>query len=170
MHSFVLIDYFSLKLEIGLKVKETKGKDFSFKAFIKSEQLRRLSNDQNDWYNVLGSSEPYKFEPPFLEEESYASNNSFDGIKRERMIYFLYKWLLWKRRYIIEMNTLRNSFRKSLPHAASLFGFCCVRRAPLWIRMQIQNGIVIQSYYFKEFLSDPSWFLRGSYFIISLIW
>ena len=103
------------------------GKDFSFKAFIKSEQLRRLSNDQNDWYNVLGSSEPYKFEPPFLEEESYASNNSFDGIKRERMIYFLYKWLLWKRRYIIEMNTLRNSFRKSLPHAVSLFGFCCVR-------------------------------------------
>ena len=103
------------------------GKDFSFKAFIKSEQLRRLSNDQNDWYNLLGSSEPYKFEPPFLEEESYASNNSFDGIKRERMIYFLYKWLLWKRRYIIEMNTLRNSFRKSLPHAVSLFGFCCVR-------------------------------------------
>ena len=103
------------------------GKDFSFKAFIKSEQLRRLSNDQNDWYNVLGSSEPYMFEPPFLEEESYASNNSFDGIKRERMIYFLYKWLLWKRRYIIEMNTFRNSFRKSLPHAVSLFGFCCVR-------------------------------------------
>ena len=28
------------------------------------------------------------------------------------MIHFLYKWLLWKRRYIIEMNTFRNSFRK----------------------------------------------------------
>ena len=103
------------------------GKDFSFKALIKFEQLRRLLNDQNDWYNVLGSGEPYKFEPPVLEEESYASNNSFDGLKRERMIHFLYKWLLWKRRYIIEMNTFRNSFRKSLPHAVSLFGFCCVR-------------------------------------------
>ena len=108
------------------------GKYFSFKAFIISEQLRRLLNDQNDWYNVLGSGEPYKFEPPVLEEESYASNNSFDGLKRERMIHFLYKWLLWKRRYIIEMNTYRNSFRRfcdllPLPHALSLFGFCCVR-------------------------------------------
>ena len=28
---------------------------FFFKAFIKSEQLRRLLNDQNDWYNVLGN-------------------------------------------------------------------------------------------------------------------
>ena len=103
------------------------GKYFSFKAFIISEQLRRLLNDQNDWYNVLGSGEPYQFEPPVLEEESYASNNSFDGLKRERMIHFPYKWLLRKRRYIIEMNTFRNSFRKSLPHAVSLFGFCCVR-------------------------------------------
>ena len=103
------------------------GQRFSFKAFIKSEQLRRLLNDQNDWYNVLGSGEPYQFEPPVLEEESYASNNSFDGLKRERMIHFLHQWLLWKRRYIIEMNTFKNSFRKSLPHAVSLFGFCCVR-------------------------------------------
>ena len=31
------------------------GKGFFFKAFIKSEQLRRLLNDQNDWYNVLGN-------------------------------------------------------------------------------------------------------------------
>ena len=62
--------------------------------------------------DVLGSGEPYQFEPPVLEEESYASNNSFDGLKRERMIHFLHKWLLWKRRYIIEMNTFRNSFRK----------------------------------------------------------
>ena len=103
------------------------GQRFFFQSFIKSEQLRRLLNDQNDWYNVLGSGEPYQFEPPVLEEESNASNNSFDGLKRERMIHFLYKWLLWKRRYIIEMNTFRNSFRKSLPHAVSLFGFCCVR-------------------------------------------
>ena len=44
--------------------------------------------------NVLGSGEPYKFELLVLEEESYASNNSFDGLKRERMIHFLYKWLL----------------------------------------------------------------------------
>ena len=28
---------------------------FFFKAFIKSEQLRRLLNDQNGWYNVLGN-------------------------------------------------------------------------------------------------------------------
>ena len=107
------------------------GKDFSYKAFIKSEQFRRLLNDQNDWYNVLGSGEPYQFEPPVLEEESYASNDSFNGLKRERMIHFLYKWLLWKPRYIIEMNTFRNSLRKlrdllPLPHAVSLFGFCCV--------------------------------------------
>ena len=154
------------------------GKDFSFKAFIKSEQLRRLLNDQNDWYNVLGSGEPYQFEPPVLEEESYASNDSFDGLKRERMIHFLYQWLLWKRRYIIEINTFRNSLRNlcdllPLPHAVSLFGFCCVRaHVELcfeYIRMQMPNDIVIQSYYFKEFLSDPSWFLRGSYVIISLI-
>ena len=32
------------------------GRGFVFKAFIKSEQLRRLLNDQNDWYNVLGNS------------------------------------------------------------------------------------------------------------------
>ena len=31
------------------------GQKFFFKAFIKSEQLRRLLNDQNDWYNVLGN-------------------------------------------------------------------------------------------------------------------
>ena len=108
------------------------GQRFSFKAFIKSEQLRRLLNDQNDWYNVLGSGEPYQFEPPVLEEESYASNNSFDGLKRERMIHFLHQWLLWKRRYITEVNTFRNFLRKfcdllPLPHAVSLFGFCCVR-------------------------------------------
>ena len=89
-------------------------------------------NDQNDWYNVLGSGEPYQFEPPVLEEESYASKDSFDGLKRERMIHFLYQWLLWKRRYIIEINMFRNSFRKfcdllPLPYAVSLFGFCCVR-------------------------------------------
>ena len=69
-------------------------------------------NDQNGWYNVLGNSKQYQFEPLVLEEESYASNDSFDGLKREGMIQFLYKWLLWKRRYIIEMNTFRNSFRK----------------------------------------------------------
>ena len=103
------------------------GQRFFFQSFIKSEQLQWLLNDQNDWYNVLGSGEPYKFEPPVLKEESNASNNSFDGLKRERMIHFPYKWLLRKRRYIIEMNTFRNSFRKSLPHAVSLFGFCCVR-------------------------------------------
>ena len=103
------------------------GQRCFFQSFIKSEQLQWLLNDQNDWYNVLGSGEPYQFEPPVLEEESNASNNSFDGLKRERMIHFPYKWLLWKRRYIIEMNTFRNSFRKSLPHAVSLFGFCCVR-------------------------------------------
>ena len=108
--------------------------------------LRRLLNDQNDWYNVLGSGEPYQFEPPVLEEESYASNNSFDGLKRERMIHFLYKWLLWKRRYIIEMNTFRNSFRKSLPHAVSLFGFCCVRahvELSLWMRKQMQIMVLL---------------------------
>ena len=33
---------------------------------------------------MLGSGEPYQFEPPVLEEESYASNDSFDGLKRER--------------------------------------------------------------------------------------
>ena len=103
------------------------GQRFFFQSFIKSEQLQWLLNDQNDWYNVLGSGEPYQFEPPVLEEESYASNDSFNGLKREHMIHFFYKWLLWKRRYIIEMNTFRNSFRKSLPHAVSLFGFCCVR-------------------------------------------
>ena len=59
---------------------EIQAKVFFFKAFIKSEQLRRLVNDQN--------------EPPVLEEESYASYNSFDGLKRERMIHLLYKWLL----------------------------------------------------------------------------
>ena len=32
------------------------GKGLFFQAFIKSEQLRRLLNDQNDWYNVLGNS------------------------------------------------------------------------------------------------------------------
>ena len=60
---------------------------------------------------MLRSGKPYQFEPPVLEEESYASDKSFDGLKRERMIHFLYKWLLWKRRYIIEMNTFRNSLR-----------------------------------------------------------
>ena len=113
------------------------GQRFFFQSLIKSEQLRRLLNDQNDWYSVLDSVKPYKFEPPVLEEESYASNNSFDGLKREHMIHFPYKWLLWKRRYIIEMNTFRNSFRKSLPHAVSLFGFCCVR-AHVELRFECQ--------------------------------
>ena len=36
--------------------------------------LRRFLNDQSELYNVLGSGEPYQFEPPVLEEESYASN------------------------------------------------------------------------------------------------
>lgn len=36
---------------------------------------------------MLGSGEPYQFEPPVLEEESYASNNSFDGLKSERIYY-----------------------------------------------------------------------------------
>ena len=36
---------------------------------------------------MLGSGEPYQFEPPVLEEESYASKDSFDGLKRERMIH-----------------------------------------------------------------------------------
>ena len=100
---------------------------------IKIERLlRRLLNDQNDWYNVLGSGEPYQFKPPVLEEECYASNDSFDGLQSERMIQFPDKWLLWKRRYIIEINMFRNSLRKfcdllPLPHAVSLFGFCCVR-------------------------------------------
>ena len=94
--------------------------------------LRRLLNDQNDWYNVLGNSEPYQFEPPVLEKESYASNDSFNGLKPEGMIQFLYKWLLWKPRYIIEINMFRNSFRKfcdllPLLYTVSLFGFCCVR-------------------------------------------
>ena len=79
LHYFIVIDYFSLKLEKGFKVKWTKkiwifslfcftftlaitkrkypkwdlGKGFFLKAFIRSEQLRRLLNDQNDWYNVL---------------------------------------------------------------------------------------------------------------------
>ena len=39
--------------------------------------------------DVLGSGEPYHFEPPVLEEKSYTSNDSFDGLKRERMIHFL---------------------------------------------------------------------------------
>ena len=43
---------------------------------------------------MLGSGEPCQFEPPVLEEESYASNNSFDGLKGERMIHFLHQWLL----------------------------------------------------------------------------
>ena len=94
--------------------------------------LRRLLNDQNDWYNVLGSGEPYHFEPPVLEEKSYTCNDPFDGLKRERRIHFFYQWLLWKRRYIIEINMFRNSFRKfcdllPLRYAVSLFGFCCVR-------------------------------------------
>ena len=48
-------------------------------------------NDQNGWYNVLGNSKQYQFEPLVLEEESYASNDSFDGLKREHMIHFFYK-------------------------------------------------------------------------------
>ena len=64
---------------------------------ISTSRFRRLPNEQNDWYNVLGNSEQYQFEPPVLEEKSYASNDSFDGLKREGMIQFLHKWLLWKR-------------------------------------------------------------------------
>ena len=102
---------------------------------------------------MSGSGEPYQFEPPVLEEEAYASNDSFYGLKREHMIHFLYKWLLWKRRYIIEMNTFRNSFRKFcdlLPLTSRCFSTrfllrSRVRTDPLWMRMQIQNGIVIQS-------------------------
>ena len=78
LHYFIVIDYFSLKLEEGLKVKWKKNnkfflffvsplpwqslkgsnlsqiwaKVFFFKGFVKSEQLQRLLNDQNDWYNV----------------------------------------------------------------------------------------------------------------------
>ena len=48
-------------------------------------------NDQNGWYNVLGNSKQHQFEPLVLEEESYASNDSFDGLKREHMIHFFYK-------------------------------------------------------------------------------
>ena len=69
------------------------------------------------------------------------------------MIHFLYKWLLWKRRYIIEMNTFRNSFRKFcdlLPLTSRCFSTrfllrSRVRTDPLWMRMQMHNGIVIQS-------------------------
>ena len=131
---------------------------------------------------MLGNSEQYQFEPPVLEEESYASNDSFDGLKREHMIHFFYKWLLWKRRYIIEMNTFRNSFRKfcdllASPHSLSLFGFCCVRahvtRAPLWMRMQMHNDIVIQSYSCTTrcdvmFLSIP--FYKAKVMIILVFW
>ena len=103
--------------------------------------------------DVLGNGEPYQFEPPVLEEESHASNNSFNGLKHECMIHFLYKWLLWKRPYIIEMNTFGNSLRKfcdllSFPHAVSLFGFCCVRAHK---ELQMQNDIAIQGYYFRSF-------------------
>ena len=100
--------------------------DFS-KAFIETLKIKIPAvpkNDQNDWYNVLGNSEQYQFEPPVFEEESYASNETLDGLKRERLIHFLCKWLLWKRRYIIEMNTFRNSFRKLcdlLPRYPTLF-------------------------------------------------
>ena len=153
MHSFIVIDYFNLKLEIGLKVKWTKKLTFFLFSFylypanIKSKHpkwdlgkdfLSNPSSYEDFWMtktidiDVLGSGEPYQFEPPVLEEESYASNNSFNGLKHERMIHFLYTWLLWKRPYIIEMNTFGNSLRKfcdllSFPHAVSLFGFCCVR-------------------------------------------
>ena len=43
---------------------------------------------------MLGSDKPYQFEPPVLEEESYASYNSFDGLKRERMIHLFYKCMV----------------------------------------------------------------------------
>ena len=114
------------------------GKDFPSKAFIETLKIKiRAVPKTSEWpkrliYNVSGDSEQYQFEPPVLEEESYASNDSFDGLKRKRMIRFLYKWLLWKRRYIIKINIFRNSSRKfcdllPLPHAVALFGFCCVR-------------------------------------------
>ena len=198
--TFSLFSFYLYRANIKSKhPKWDLGKDCSFKAFIKSEQLRRLLNyvtiDIIGWFsnrtrtsvgdgkargkdwtrlppnlplcpwssqlfdlreplwtdvpvlllnqpNVLGSGERYKFEPPVLEEESYAPNNSFDGLKRERMIHFLYEWLLWKRRHILEMNTFRNSFRKFcdlllLPHAVSLFGFCCVR-AHLELRFEYE--------------------------------
>ena len=51
---------------------------------------------------MLGNGEQHQFERPILEEESYASNDSFDGLKRERMTHFLYKWLLRKGQYIID--------------------------------------------------------------------
>ena len=133
---------------------------------------------------MLGNSEQYQFEPPVLEEESYASNDSVDGLKREGMIQFLYKWLLWKRRYIIEINMFRNSFRKlcdlfPLPHAISLRFLLRsrARRAPLWMRMLnlLQNGIVIQSYSHScktscdvMFLSVP--FYKTKVIIILVFW
>ena len=40
---------------------------------------------------MLGSGKPRQFEPQVLEEESYASNDILDGLKRERMVHFLYK-------------------------------------------------------------------------------
>ena len=127
------------------------GKDFCFKAFIKSEQLRRLLNDQNYRHNVLDSGKPYQFEPPVLEQESYASD-TLDGLKRECTVHLLYKWLLRKRRCIIEMNTFRNSSRKfcDLYPNPRCFSVRFLLRshshwAPLWMRMQMPNGIVIQS-------------------------
>ena len=106
---------------------------------------------------MLGSGKPYQLEPPVLEEESYASNDSFHGLKRERMIHFLYKWLLRKQRYIIEMNTVRNSFRKfcdllSLPHAVSIFGFCCLR-SHVELRSALNANANTECYCYSEWFT-----------------
>ena len=88
------------------------------------------------------------------------------------MIQFLYKWLLWKRQYIIEINMFRNSLRKFcdlllLPYAFPLFGF--------WMRKQMHNSIVSQSYshscttrFDVMFLSIP--YYKTKVIIILVFW
>ena len=135
-------------------------------------------NDQNDWYNVLGNSEPYQFEPLVLEEESYASNDTLDGLKRERLIHFLCKCLLYHWNEYVQEFLQEVLWSFSLTPLSFSIRFLLrsrVRRAPLWMRMQMQNGIVIQSYLHSctarcdvMFLSIP--FYKTKVIIILVFW
>ena len=103
------------------------GKDFSSKAFIETLKIKiRAVPKTYEWPKRLIKCVRQQWAVPL-----WAASFGGKILKREHMIHFFYKWLLWKRRYIFKMNTFRNSFRKlrdllPLPHAVSLFGFCCV--------------------------------------------
>ena len=149
-----------------------------FVAFARTYRPALNANANAEWYcySELFMYNTLWCEQLVLEEESYASNDSFDGLKREGMIQFLYKWLLYHwNEYVQEfLQEVLWSFSVTpLSFSIRFLLRSHVRRAPLWMRMQMHNGIVIQSYSCTTrcdvmFLNIP--FYKAKVMIILVFW